>query len=82
MIILFKDSEGDLVIHKVMEVNAEGIVTKGSNNLKKDPRMVTTDNLIGGLVATFHMNEKIEDTIYLAATGQPLPTAYAKRGLR
>jgi len=46
-IIAFKLSDGTLVTHRVVEITAEGLVTKGDHNKDNDGGAVTKDNFVG-----------------------------------
>lgn len=42
----------ETIVHRVVSVKQEYLITQGDNNLKPDPQIVTSDNLVG-LVASF-----------------------------
>ena len=46
-IIAFKMSDGTLVTHRVIEINSDGIVTKGDNNEEADSDIVKKENFVG-----------------------------------
>lgn len=54
MVVVYKDKEGDYVGHIILEKTPEGFIAQGFNNSNKDPQLVTKDNYIGTLFATFH----------------------------
>ncbi len=46
-IVTYRDSEGVIITHRIMEETEEGYITKGDNNNVEDAEILTTDNIIG-----------------------------------
>ncbi len=58
-IIVYKSSEGETkglyIVHRVIEIRADGIIVKGDNNPIADDEIVTESKLIGKYVRTFNL---------------------------
>ena len=51
-IIVFHPSKGSQsIVHRVIEIKGAGLVTQGDNNVNADNQLVTSENLIGKVVA-------------------------------
>ena len=46
-IIAFVNENGLNVVHRLIETTDEGFVTKGDNNPRRDPNIVTSDDIVG-----------------------------------
>jgi len=47
MLVIYRDSDGDLVSHRLITCTKDGWIAKGLNNYREDPGLVTRDNLQG-----------------------------------
>lgn len=54
MIAVYRDADGDLVAHKVIEANSSQAWAKGVNNTHRDPTPITADNLSGVVFTVLH----------------------------
>ena len=46
-VVTFRDNEGVIITHRIMEKTPEGYITKGDNNNVEDADILTEDNIIG-----------------------------------
>lgn len=46
-IITFRDKDGVIITHRIIEETPEGYITKGDNNNVEDGEIITEDNIIG-----------------------------------
>ncbi|MGL5328939.1 MAG: signal peptidase I [Peptostreptococcaceae bacterium] len=46
-IVTYRDSEGVIITHRIMEQTPEGYITKGDNNNVEDAEILTKENIIG-----------------------------------
>lgn len=46
-IVTYRDSEGVIITHRIIEETPEGYITKGDNNNVEDGEILTKDNIIG-----------------------------------
>lgn len=69
MIAVYRDAEGDLVGHQVVQAGAE-VVAKGANNTDRDPATITEANLVGVVVGMLHAADPVASS---------LPTVHGKR---
>lgn len=46
-IVTYRDNEGIIITHRIMEETEEGYITKGDNNNVEDADILTEDNIIG-----------------------------------
>ena len=49
-VVLFQSREGHLVVHRVVELTKDGIRTQGDNNLRDDPGLLKSEDIIGRVV--------------------------------
>ncbi len=55
MLVVFRSRTGESILHQVIEISAEGLLTKGSRNETEDADPITHENYIGHVVAVFHL---------------------------
>ena len=53
-IIVYDDLEGRNVIHQIIEIRPEGVITKGINNEVADPGMILWDDIISLVIAIIY----------------------------
>lgn len=46
-IVTYRDNEGVIITHRIMEETPEGYITKGDHNNVEDADIITEDNIIG-----------------------------------
>lgn len=46
-IVTYRDNDGIIITHRIMEKTPEGYITKGDNNNVEDANILTEDNIIG-----------------------------------
>lgn len=46
-IVTYRDNEGVIITHRIIEETPEGYITKGDNNNVEDAQILTEDNIIG-----------------------------------
>ncbi len=63
MIVVYRDTSGDLVAHSLMTEDTNGWIAKGINNPKSDPEQVTESNLVGLIFGVFTADAAPENTI-------------------
>jgi hypothetical protein len=78
MLVIYRDAAGDLVSHRLIQHTSEGWVAKGLNNTKKDPGLVTRDNLQGVVFGMMRYQAGSEKIAVSDATKLP-SVAYAKK---
>ncbi|MCU0792172.1 MAG: signal peptidase I [Opitutaceae bacterium] len=54
MVVVYRNHLGELVAHRVERGTADGWVVRGANNAKADSTLVTAENLVGTVYATFY----------------------------
>ena len=54
MVVVYRNSLGELVAHRVERRAADGWVVRGANNAATDSTLVTAENLVGTVYATFY----------------------------
>ena len=50
-IVTYRDNDGVIITHRIMEETPEGYITKGDNNNVEDADMLTEKNIIGEVIA-------------------------------
>jgi hypothetical protein len=61
MVALFRDAEGDLVAHSVIENDGITLATRGLNNRSMDPARIQYEDVVGVLVGTLAANAPFSD---------------------
>ncbi|HTB62582.1 MAG TPA: signal peptidase I [Opitutales bacterium] len=77
MLVVYKDSTGDLVAHRIIQKNDNGWVAKGYNNDKTDPCLVTAQNLQGVVFGILNYKHGSDALATVDLKGNP-PVAFAK----
>ena len=77
MTVVFDDGAGDLVAHRVLQLEKAGLWTRGTNNFRKDPALVTEENFRGVVIAVFHAQNVPVGNVY-ASDGESLARVYGK----
>jgi len=77
MIVVYRDSEGDLVGHHLVQRTEAGWVSRGSNNGSPDPHPVTAQNYVGVIFGVLNTRGFDEAGIRLARE-MALPTVIGK----
>ncbi len=54
MIVVYTNSVGETVAHRIVAADGDGWVVQGFNNSRADSTRVTDANLLGAVYATFH----------------------------
>jgi len=78
MLVVYRDSVGDMVAHRLVERTEAGWVVKGLNNEKVDPGLVTAQNLQGVVFGTLNFKNGTDKVLAMDAGTAPT-VAYAKR---
>ena len=68
MVVVYKNRFGETVAHRVDARVADGWTVRGANNLAADSTVVTTENLLGTVYATFYSDPRTREAS-LAAVG-------------
>ena len=77
MMIVYRNSKGELISHKVVADNGDSLTTRGVANWKEDPDPVTAENLIGAIFGVFHTSGVPSGEV-AASDGTTIPTALCK----
>ncbi|MFP4069664.1 MAG: hypothetical protein ACLFVC_05720 [Opitutales bacterium] len=77
MMIVYRSTGGELISHKVVQHDGEGVRTQGVSNRNLDPEPVTDDRIVGIIFAVFHAADAPAGEVH-ASDGQPIPTALCK----
>ncbi len=72
MIVVYRDAQGDLVGHRLIEKTANGWVARAANSTKNDPVCVTAQNFVGVVFGALHYSPE-------TAGSADLPVVYGKR---
>ncbi len=78
MLVVYQDSFGDMVAHRLIQNTAKGWIAKGYNNHDVDPGLVTSANLQGVIFGVLNYKSGT-DSIASAAVSSSPPVALAKR---
>jgi len=77
MLVVYRDSDGDLVSHRLIARTSEGWVAKGINNYDADPGLVTSDNFQGTVFGIMQYQIGTDDLSIIPVDQRPA-IAYAK----
>mgnify|MGYP003642041524 CR=1 FL=1 len=77
MIVVYTNHDGEQVAHRVISAKDDGWVVRGYNNDEQDSTLVTAENLLGVVYATFYSNGQLSKSALLAAVSASTPVALA-----
>lgn len=77
MVVVYKNRFDETVAHRLTVARTTGWTAAGYNNRDADSTLVTADNLIGVVYATFHSDAKPVDPVLIAAVSESTTVALA-----
>ncbi len=78
MLVVYRDGDGDLVSHRLISLTRRGWIAKGLTNYRKDPGLVTRENLQGVVFGTMKYAAGSDNLAATRTVNRPA-VAYAKK---
>lgn len=66
MVVVYHNRFGEVVVHRAERLTAEGWVMRGYNNTEIDSTLLTSENLVGTVYATFNPTGRPASVVRLA----------------